>query len=139
MERVDLAQSLLLDDEGRVLMLLNRAGEWQFPGARREPGETLREAAIRGTKLQVGVDVEVERVAAIGESLTRLSDVHNLYVVFTVRELEGHPELQPDQSFLDLKWATPDEADYLMTLFPGGVRRLTERGDTVYYALEGFE
>jgi 8-oxo-dGTP diphosphatase len=143
MERVDHAQALVQDDEGRVLLLLNRNGGWELPGGRREAGETLREAVIREVKLKVGLEVEVERVAAIGEFLTRLSDVHNLFVVFAVESVEGEAAIQPDEDteedILELKWASLDEADYLVTAFPGGVRRLAERNDTVYYALEGFE
>jgi 8-oxo-dGTP diphosphatase len=143
MERVDLAQALLQDEEGRVLLLLNRLGEWEFPGSRRQPGETLREAAIRGVKLKVGLTIEVDRVAAIGEYLTRLSNVHNLFVVFAAKTIDGVAAIQPDEDteedILELRWASADEADYLVTALPGGIRRLTERGDTVYYALEGFE
>jgi 8-oxo-dGTP diphosphatase len=143
MERVDLAQALVQDDEGRVLLLLSRNGEWELPGGRREAGETLREAAIREVKQKVGLTVEVERVAAIGEFLTRLSNVHNLFVVFAVKSMEGEAAIQPDEDteedILELRWATLEEADYLVTAFPGGVRRLAERKDTVYYALEGFE
>jgi 8-oxo-dGTP diphosphatase len=138
-DRVDNAQALVTDDEERVLLLLDRSGQWGFPGGRRTAGETLAEAAERETKRKTGLTIEIVRIAAVGEFLTRLSDVHHLFVVFASRVVDGTAELQGEQTVLELQWVKPEDADYLVPWFPGGVKRLIERDDALYYAHEGFE
>jgi len=47
--------------DGRVLLLLNRRGEWDLPGGRPEPGEDHRAALAREVREETGLAVEVGR------------------------------------------------------------------------------
>lgn len=137
MERVDVGQAVVRDGE-RVLVVRNEypAGHregipaWGFPGGEREAGETLAEAAIRETREETGLDVEVVRLLAAGEWIAR---VHALFAVFEVRALGGRPSVQAGEIAVELRWLTPEEADEVMPWYPGGVRRLLGP-EVVYYA-----
>lgn len=57
----------LVHQEGRWLVAQRHpdthlGGLWEFPGGKREPGETVIEAALRELKEECGVEALVERV-----------------------------------------------------------------------------
>jgi len=137
-ERVDISQALIVDprDADRVLLLFEQ-NEWRLPGGRRRDGETLRETVVRETLERSGLAIEIERVVAIGEFIASESSVHSLYVIFGARVYAG--DLDPEEGTAEYRWATLDEADWLVPWYPGGVRRLVEERESVYYAHEGFE
>jgi 8-oxo-dGTP diphosphatase len=54
----------LIEQGGRVLVSqrgqgVGHAGRWEFPGGKREPGETDREALARELREELAVDLEV--------------------------------------------------------------------------------
>ena len=60
----DVAAAVTIGADGRVLVAQRRAddmlgGLWEFPGGKREPGETLPECLIREMREELGVEVEV--------------------------------------------------------------------------------
>lgn len=133
-------QTIVLDPTGeQVLLVLRRDSGWGFPGGRCGDGETMEQAAIRSTFEQTGLTVEVDRVAAIGEFLASLSDVHHLFVVFAAREVAERVEPVRPADVADVKWVEPAQADWLVPWYPAGVRGLLENTQAVYYAHEGYE
>jgi 8-oxo-dGTP diphosphatase len=131
---------MVLDPKGeQVLLVLNSAGTWGFPGAKSGDGETLEQAAIRGIFELTGLSVEVDRVAAVGEFIQTLSELHHLFVLFAAHAIAGQAEPQGRDDAVELRWATPEQADWLVPWYPGGVQRLLESREAVYYAHEGFE
>ncbi len=49
----------LFDGVGRVLAARRRAGGWEFPGGKVEPGESERAAAVRECAEELGVRVQL--------------------------------------------------------------------------------
>ena len=140
MRRVDSGQAMVCDAAGeRVLLVLHADGHWSFPGARTLDGETLEQAAIRGIFELTGLSVQVDRVAAVGEFIQTLSEVHHLFVLFASHAIAGEAEPKGRDEAVELQWATPEQADWLVPWYPGGVQRLLESREAVYYAYEGFE
>ena len=55
--------ALILDERGRILIAQRpagkkRAGEWEFPGGKAEPGETVAAALVREIDEELGARVE---------------------------------------------------------------------------------
>ena len=61
------AAIILLKDDQIALIERHRAGQhyFTFPGGHVEPGETPEQAAIRETKEELGIDVTIQRLAAV--------------------------------------------------------------------------
>ncbi|MCD2197681.1 NUDIX domain-containing protein [Actinomycetospora endophytica] len=58
--------AVVLDDDGRVLMIERTDnGKWALPGGAQELGESVRDAAVRETREETGIDVEVSGVVGI--------------------------------------------------------------------------
>ena len=69
------ASVLVMDAEGRVLATRRRDGpifprKWVFPGGRVDPGETLRQAALREAEEETGLDLSSD--PSLVEALTPL-------------------------------------------------------------------
>ncbi|WP_281066118.1 NUDIX domain-containing protein [Nocardia albiluteola] len=60
------ASALVVDDSGRVLMQRRGdSGNWSLPGGIMEVGETLEECAVRETKEETGLDIEITGLLGI--------------------------------------------------------------------------
>jgi len=115
---------------GLVLLARRRPGDtrgglWEFPGGRREPGESLRECLARELLEELGVEVEV------GEELLQVSHVYpdceiTLHL-FTCRLMRGEPR---PLGCAEVRWVKPTELGDL-DLAPADrvlARRLAEAG-----------
>lgn len=57
---------VVVDDQGRVLMIERTDnGKWALPGGAQELGESVREAAVRETREETGIEIEVSGVVGI--------------------------------------------------------------------------
>src|SRR5262249_17837795 len=60
------ASALVVDDSGRVLMQRRGdSGNWSLPGGIMEVGETLGDCAVRETKEETGLDIEITGLLGI--------------------------------------------------------------------------
>jgi 8-oxo-dGTP diphosphatase len=57
-----LAASVCIIRDGRVLMVRRPEDVWAFPGGKVEPGETIKEAAIRELFEETGVTAEISGI-----------------------------------------------------------------------------
>jgi mutator protein MutT len=68
---VEVAAALIRNEAGRYLITRRRAdthlaGRWEFPGGKREPGETLEACLARELREELGAEVTVgERVETV--------------------------------------------------------------------------
>ena len=63
-ERIFLTGScaLVLDDEGRLLIQQVPSGKWGLPGGLCELGESAAETAVRETREETGLDIEIDEL-----------------------------------------------------------------------------
>jgi 8-oxo-dGTP diphosphatase len=114
-QRVDVAYALILDEqEGRILVVRNENGAWSLPGGMREPGETLREAAVRETREETGLDVTAGPVVHISE---RMWETHDLFVTFRAHMTTPGTPAKGDPDIQEVAWVGVEAAQRLMPYY----------------------
>ncbi|MFN3410155.1 MAG: 8-oxo-dGTP diphosphatase MutT [Limisphaerales bacterium] len=129
---VEVAAGLLFRD-GQLLITQRHAdahlgGLWEFPGGKREPGETFPECLRRELREELGCEVTVgERLDTIRHDYP---DKSVLLEFFACRLKEGEPR---PLGCAALRWVTREELAQFP--FPAADARLLERvrGDTALW------
>lgn len=65
------AATIVLNDNNELLLIKGPWRGWEMPGGQVEEGESLKEAAIRETKEESGIDVEVLKFCGIFQNVDR--------------------------------------------------------------------
>ncbi|MFW2341160.1 NUDIX hydrolase [Brevundimonas sp.] len=68
-----------------------RLGEWSLPGGRVEPGETLREAALRELFEETGVEAELGPLVDVVDGIFPESGRHYVLIDYVARWTAGEP------------------------------------------------
>jgi 8-oxo-dGTP pyrophosphatase MutT (NUDIX family) len=112
------AAGVLACNDGRVLLQRRRdTGQWAIPMGKQELGETVAQCAIRETREETGVTVEVTGILGIYSDpghIVAYSDgeVRQEYeVILLGRPVSGHPEANDEAS--DVGWFTIADLDGL--------------------------
>jgi len=115
----------LIFRSGKLLITRRRAeahlgGLWEFPGGKREPGETFAQCLVREIREELGVAIAV---GGRFESVTHPYPEKTVYLEFFIcRLLEGEPE---PLGCAALHWVAQTElADFA---FPAADARLLEK------------
>jgi 8-oxo-dGTP diphosphatase len=64
MSEIEVVAAVIRDEAGRYLITRRRegthlAGLWEFPGGKREPGETLEQSLVRELREELGADFAI--------------------------------------------------------------------------------
>ena len=105
-------------DGRREIVILHRRSPvlWALPKGTPDAGETLEETALRETREETGLDVEIESpISSIRYFFVRGSTrFHKTVHFFLMRPVGGALELH-DREFDDVRWAEVPEALALLT------------------------
>jgi 8-oxo-dGTP diphosphatase len=124
METIDVSAGLIFR-EGKLLITQRRAnshqgGLWEFPGGKREPGETFKQCLVRELREELGVEVLVSRIL---ENIThRYPDCTVRLKFFLCRLKQGEPRPVGCPA---LKWVGRSELNSYE--FPAADARLLEK------------
>jgi 8-oxo-dGTP diphosphatase len=117
--------------EGRVLLLLNRRGEWDLPGGRPEPGEDHRAALIREVREETGLAVEVG--AALDEHLFEVLPRRFVRILPFACRVTGRDDVALSDEHLEMSWEpvtqlTPSIAGHLLPAgYLGAIRQAMDQ------------
>lgn len=112
---------IVVIDDDRVVMCRRsqppRQGGWSLPGGGVELGETLAEAALRETREETALEVELLGVVEVLETITRDDDgrieYHYILIDYAARVIGGNLQAGDDAS--DARWFTMAEVETLDT------------------------
>lgn len=109
LRRIHVVAGVITDSRGRYL--LNRregnrdlVGLWEFPGGKREAGETSEQALVRELREELGVEVSVGE--CIIQVPQRYPDKHLVLEVRHITAVHGRPRGHEGQA---ITWVAPDK------------------------------
>ena len=102
----------LIVRKGRILIAQrpagkNRAGEWEFPGGKTEPGETPETALARELREELGVEAEIEALLERVEHV--YPDLRVVVLFFPCRLKCGSEVVRREHARLE--WVLPEEME----------------------------
>lgn len=100
---------IIKKDEKYLLVQESHAGRkglWNVPSGHSDPNELLTETAVRETKEETGLDVELTGICQIGSH--RLPDESFALIMFTTRIIGGEL-ISSNEEILQTKWFSYDE------------------------------
>ncbi|CDQ17817.1 ADP-ribose pyrophosphatase YjhB, NUDIX family [Halobacillus karajensis] len=65
------AATIILNEENKILLIKGPKRGWEMPGGQVEENESLKEAAIRETKEECGLEIEIVRFCGIFQNVER--------------------------------------------------------------------
>ncbi|WP_095396725.1 NUDIX hydrolase [Cytobacillus praedii] len=86
------AATIVLNDQGEILLIKGPRRGWEMPGGQVEEGESLKDAAIRETKEESGIDIAVTKFCGIFQNVDR--SICN--TLFLAKAIGGVPATSPE-------------------------------------------
>ncbi|MEV6488561.1 NUDIX domain-containing protein [Actinoplanes sp. NPDC051633] len=112
------ATVFVVDDHDRVLMIRRTDnGLWAIPGGAQDFGEYIANTAVRETREESGIDVEVTGIIGIYTNPNHVMAYSNgevrqqFSICFRAQYLSG--ELTPSGESSEVRWVTRDQLDGL--------------------------
>ncbi|MEV7227284.1 NUDIX domain-containing protein [Polymorphospora sp. NPDC051019] len=106
------------DDEGRVLLIQRTDnGLWALPGGAQDFGEYIAEAAVRETREETGIEVQVTDVVGIYTNPNHVVEYSDgevrqqFSICFRARYIGGRPTISDESSVVS--WVPQAELDTL--------------------------
>lgn len=90
------------DEQGRLLLIQRlrepEAGAWGLPGGKIDFGEPAMETARREIAEELGIEIEILRLACIAETINKGDGRHWVAPVYDARIVSGEPRiLEPEK------------------------------------------
>lgn len=81
------AATIVLNEKNEILLIKGPRRGWEMPGGQVEEGESLRDAAIRETKEESGLDIEIIKFCGIFQNVNE--SICN--TLFLAKPIGGEP------------------------------------------------
>ncbi|WNR45351.1 NUDIX hydrolase [Paenibacillus roseipurpureus] len=95
--------TIVLNEQNELLLIKGRKRGWEMPGGQVEAGESLQNAAIRETKEESGIDIEIIRFCGIFQNLDRST----VNILFLAKPIGGQPSITKES--LETRYFPIDE------------------------------
>ncbi|GAQ17299.1 nucleoside triphosphate pyrophosphohydrolase [Oceanobacillus picturae] len=86
------AATIVINENQEILLIKGPRRGWEMPGGQVEEGESLKEAAIRETMEESGIEVEITRFCGMFQNVER--SICN--TLFLARPIGGKPTTSPE-------------------------------------------
>ncbi len=93
--------AIIIIENNHVLLMQYQYGDkylYNFPGGNMDPGETMPDTIIRECREELGIDVEVDQLALIGEIQKDAHRDESIHPIFLGRIIGGIPEIQKNET-----------------------------------------
>jgi len=121
----DTAGGIILNKEGKIVLVWQNRNSWAFPKGGIEEGETMLGAALREIKEETGLSASALTmigqlptyvrysigIDGTGEDMSRPASTRNLFL-FLSQQVDLKPE---DKEVTEARWVTVDEALSMLT------------------------
>lgn len=98
------AATIVQNEKGEILLIKGPRRGWEMPGGQVEEGESLKEAAIRETKEESGIDIEIVKFCGVFQNVSR--SICN--TLFLARPVGGKPTTSSES--LEVEFFPVEEA-----------------------------
>ncbi|WNB93808.1 NUDIX domain-containing protein [Bacillus sp. NEB1478] len=65
------AATIILNDQNEILLIRGPRRGWEMPGGQVEEGESLKDGAVRETKEECGLDIEITKFCGVFQNVSR--------------------------------------------------------------------
>ncbi|WKA52947.1 NUDIX hydrolase [Planococcus liqunii] len=86
------AAAIVLNEQGEILLIKGPRRGWEIPGGQVEEGESLKQAVIRETKEESGIDIEVLKFCGVFQNVS--DSICN--TLFLAKPIAGTPTLSAE-------------------------------------------
>ena len=97
--------TLVQNKQSQFLLVKTEWRGWEMPGGQVEKGEDITSALNRETLEEAGIDIEIERLAAIYSSINEPSKV----ILDFISEYKDGDIQKRDNEILDARWFSKEE------------------------------
>lgn len=104
------AATIVLNSKNEILLIKGPKRGWEMPGGQVEEGESLTAAAIRETKEESGIDVEILKFCGIFQNVEK--SICN--TLFLAKPIGGTPTTSPES--LEVGYFSIEEALEMVTV-----------------------
>jgi ADP-ribose pyrophosphatase YjhB (NUDIX family) len=126
-----LAVNVAVIQDGKILLTKrNDFHVWCLPSGGVEQGESIAEAAIRETKEETGIDIQLTRLVGVYSRLGGVPEISAHAALFEARPIGGEIRIQPGET-LEVRYFSLDEIPTEM--FFGHQKRLED----AFHQVEG--
>jgi 8-oxo-dGTP diphosphatase len=95
----------LIKEEGKVLVLLNERGEWDFPGGKLEKATSIIETLIEEVKEETNLSIQVGKLLYIEKKRVYRTDV---IVIVYEAHISAHNAIKISHEHFDYRLAEPE-------------------------------
>ncbi len=102
-------QAIIVNEDGKILVLLNRrSGKWDLPGGTAEPPELHSVAVRRLIKEQLGTEIWEFQVVGVDTVYDAETDTYHIFVGF-MSEVKAFTMLRLSAEYGEFRWLTLDD------------------------------
>lgn len=103
------ASAIVINDFNEILLIKGPQRGWEMPGGQVEEGESLAQAAIRETKEESGIDIEIIKFCGIYQNVERSICM----TLFLAKQIGGEPIITNES--LETKFIPLEEAKKMIS------------------------